>query len=276
LSGIHKAIGEDMDIPQVLAELVDGRSIWFLSAHPDDAAYSSAGLLHILARSGRRVELIFAFSRSGYTTGEYLGDVETVTKIRKKETTAFLRFIQASWDPIWLDLDDAPLRPEYSEFSTCSTRPLRPHDLAIASEIASRIEALSTDAGVLFAPLGVGRHVDHRILRLAAMAVAADPNYQLVFYEDLPYAGEYRITDLDKSIGTFARAYGIDVHPIVISSQDLVALKRKAIACSPSQEERQEVDSALMYTARVSTLGAPAERLWRAVQHCDSAKTPLC
>jgi len=39
----------------------------------------------------------------------------------------------------------------------------------------------------LYAPLGVGDHVDHQVVRMAALRLLA-AGYRVVFYEDYPYA----------------------------------------------------------------------------------------
>jgi hypothetical protein len=46
----------------------------------------------------------------------------------------------------------------------------------------------------LHAPLGVGRHVDHQIVHLAARQLLAQ-GYRLAFYEDYPYAEEPASTE---------------------------------------------------------------------------------
>jgi hypothetical protein len=43
------------------------------------------------------------------------------------------------------------------------------------------------EARVIYAPLGVGRHVDHQIVHAAARSLLA-LGFQVVFYEDYPYA----------------------------------------------------------------------------------------
>jgi LmbE family N-acetylglucosaminyl deacetylase len=59
---------------------------------------------------------------------------------------------------------------------------INPQDNDIIDELTRAFAALPP-AGHVYLPLGVGRHVDHRVTRLAAERVFIDPAY----YEDYPY-----------------------------------------------------------------------------------------
>lgn len=53
---------------------------------------------------------------------------------------------------------------------------------------------------VLF-PLGVGGHIDHRLLSMIGIEFSKQQNYEVLFYEDLPYAVEPHFwTYIDKKI----------------------------------------------------------------------------
>ncbi len=62
---------------------------------------------------------------------------------------------------------------------------IHPADRALVAELTARLRELSlSHGGTVYAPLGVGHHVDHRIARQAAEA-SGQP---LIYYEEFPYA----------------------------------------------------------------------------------------
>ncbi len=250
------------------------RDICYLAAHPDDAAFSSTALLSCLASNNREVKFIVAFSRSSYTLDGSPPDILTISKRRKEEELAFINLIGASWHVTWLELDDAPLRQEYCADTTCTTQPLSCQDLLLAADIAKHVTGFVSSNAVVFAPLGLGLHVDHRIVRLAALAVVSHSNRELVFYEDLPYAGEYDLDTLNSAILTFARSLGLYLQPVHVTDPDLMKLKLEALKCYPSQANPIDVKSVLEHQSRVDGT-IPIERLWW-MQNCDPQGFPIC
>jgi LmbE family N-acetylglucosaminyl deacetylase len=74
--------------------------------------------------------------------------------------------------------DGAPLYPGPTDIFG----DIDPADRGIIDELARSFAALPP-AGRVYVPLGVGRHVDHRVTRQAAERVFLDP----IYYEDYPY-----------------------------------------------------------------------------------------
>jgi hypothetical protein len=56
-------------------------------------------------------------------------------------------------------------------------------DRALSAELAARLEGALDGADLVFAPLGVGRHVDHLLTR----ALGAGRPDRVVYYSDFPY-----------------------------------------------------------------------------------------
>ncbi len=152
----------------------------FLSPHADDIAFSCAGhLASQLAASPDRpaadVVLVTVF----------LSGPQAETRRREDEKAAQLLGCQYRC----LELPDALDRPEVRG-SLDLFMPFGPPHLGITNEVLSRLLPWLPRSTTLYAPLGVGGHIDHRITHEAARAMAyqVGPTLRLAFYEDLPYA----------------------------------------------------------------------------------------
>ncbi len=67
-----------------------------------------------------------------------------------------------------------------------------PAEDSLVAELAARLAALPLKRyGTIYAPLGVGRHVDHQIVRRAAECSGR----ALTYYEDFPYAQDSRAVE---------------------------------------------------------------------------------
>jgi LmbE family N-acetylglucosaminyl deacetylase len=149
-----------------------------LSPHLDDAVLSCSGYIQSVAASCRViVATVFAQSDPGHAA---------LYRRRRAEDREAIRLLGAR--PMHMPFLDAPFRsPEYRDFFGivfgCAPE-YRTTLQRVARQIRETV-ARYQPAGVL-APLAAGNHVDHRLVRAAALA-AVDPT-DLFFYEDRPYA----------------------------------------------------------------------------------------
>jgi len=135
-------------------------------------------------------------------------------------------------------------------------------DAEMIGELGRRIAALPLGSdGRLYVPLGVGRHVDHRIVRQAAEL----SGHPLTYYEDFPYA---------RDPGAVRAALSHDrwEPELVGLSEQALEAKAAAIACYSSQIStfwagRDHMAASIRAFAEETGRGAPAERYWRRVQH---------
>lgn len=205
---------EAVRVPGRLAEVLAGRAAClFLSPHLDDAVLSCGAMMTKLA--GHRaptVATVFTTADGGphtYAARSFhrqckVGDARTLFAERRTEDREVLADIGA--DPVHLGLTDALYRlrdvrirgarglrrlvpelvhryPTY-RFDIARGRMAR-GDRHLVAGVATKIADLisSTGATVLFCPIGVGRHVDHLIVRAAGQEFAE----RVVFYSDFPY-----------------------------------------------------------------------------------------
>lgn len=245
----------------------------YLSPHLDDAAFAAGALIHQQTRTGARVvvvtvcagdpppdEALSPFARSLH---ERWQTPAAAGATRRAEDRAALEVLGA--EAVYLSVPDciyrtdpATGRPLYTSegslFGTLSAveEPLVHH---LAAELRDVLAALG--AVRVFAPLGIGGHVDHQLTRRAAERLGV----ALTCFEDYPYAA--RLSDADAWGGL---ADGLRPEWVDIAEADLEAHAR-AVAAYRSQlstfwaDEAELCQSLRRFTDRGPTDGL-ALRVW--------------
>jgi LmbE family N-acetylglucosaminyl deacetylase len=259
----------------------------FLSPHFDDISLSCGGVAARLSRMGARClgftvftapvpegVLLSPFAAAMHDDWERSNgtSVKAVNEVRRDEERAAMRLL--GLESVWLDLPDAPYRQGshanylYTDNSQLMGVPAREEKRTLVPLIAGRISRVAAEAGArgrvrVFAPLGIGHHVDHQLVFLAARRLG--PRYGVLFYEDFPYASrpgalDTRLAELDGSM-----------QPRLMPITDLIGIKIAAIARYKSQLASLFGDSEDMpafvraYFRSVAGDASPeqyAERLW--------------
>jgi hypothetical protein len=185
-------------LTQLVGEIQDaGSAVIFVSPHLDDAVLSCGALLTQLAHTGP-VTVLTVFSsalppsklalsarRSLRNLG--IADAMEYFEDRRAEDIAILKEAGASW--IHLGLTDVLFRRVGGATGRVTGRSayltLR-FDAALTPKVGVMVrEAVAaTGASAVFAPLGIGRHVDHLITRNAVATSGIDA----VYYSDFPYS----------------------------------------------------------------------------------------
>ncbi|MEM8963042.1 MAG: PIG-L family deacetylase [Acidobacteriota bacterium] len=193
-----------------LAQSSTGRwDLVVLSPHLDDAALSAGGEIHRVAKDGGRVLVLTIFTADapiaqGPDALDELSplarEVHRVMKlgadamaIRRREDTIACRRLGATVAH-WPFVDaiyriDAEGRPRHAFMDSLFGEP-GADDLTLADGLQGLLRSLDT-ARVL-APLGVGGHVDHRLVHRAAHRVWGS---DVVYYEDFPYVRKWGALD---------------------------------------------------------------------------------
>lgn len=182
----------------------------FLSPHFDDIALSCGGMAARLAKLGARCIGLTVFA-APCIEGEELSlfaaelhakwqsaagqGIAAINEVRREEERQALRLL--GLQPVWLDFGDAPYRRSstgehfYTSDEGLFGKIALEERAMLVPRIASEIRRVADEAGArgrvrVFAPLGVGRHVDHQLVFRAAHQLG--PRYGVLFYEDYPYA----------------------------------------------------------------------------------------
>jgi LmbE family N-acetylglucosaminyl deacetylase len=166
------------------------RTLLAVSPHLDDAAFSAGALLWTAAQRGWRVVVATMFTGnvaqpSGFALACQLdkglpADVDYMA-LRREEDRQACRALGA--EPIHLPLLEAPHRGY--ENAAALFGGVHPHD-AVAPAVGERLAQLLAEVrpGVVLAPLGIGGHVDHLIVREAIVRLSPP---RLRLWEDWPY-----------------------------------------------------------------------------------------
>lgn len=250
-----------------------------LAPHPDDAVLAVGGLIAHHSRVGGHTLIVTVFA--GSPTGPappaarrlYSGHPKLldIARTRRAEDLAAARQVGAQ--VVQLSHIDALLRttpngsPQYSNLEQIFSGPTTNAE-SIAERLAQQLAAnqlLPANAEVL-APLGIGGHIDHWIVRRAAeyaRCLAGQPTSRLNLYEDQPYTSrqaQHRWRHLipQHSVPT--------VHPV---TQAAWLAKIAAIACHTSQIPLLWPDTSSFgddLRTYATTLGTetPSERTWSA------------
>ena len=227
--------------------------VLFVSPHFDDIALSCGGVAARLSRMGARcIGLVVcaaptpegeppsAYAQSLHAQWERASGtkMQSINEVRREEERQAMRLL--GLQPVWLDVPDAPYRRSstgqhfytsdedlFGMLAADERRELVPY---VASEISRVAKESGTRGRVrVFAPLGVGHHVDHQLVFWAVRRLG--PRYGVLFYEDYPYAAR------PGALQARREELGLPMQPRVTPVSDLIGVKIAAIARYKSQLE---------------------------------------
>jgi LmbE family N-acetylglucosaminyl deacetylase len=170
---------------------MDNPNVLILSPHCDDVPLSlGASLLE--KAWGEAPHAIVVFSQSAYTRfATWDNSIAETSALRQAEERRAAEL--AGYTVEFLPFAEPWVRPGYENIGQVFD-PGRPiEEETIWPEVReSLLERLKEFEGAVLSPLGLGDHIDHRIVR-ACLIEAAGQNRSIlpVFYEDLPYAAQY-------------------------------------------------------------------------------------
>lgn len=178
-----------------------------ISPHLDDAVLSCGGVIHHRVKAGDSVLVITIFTGDAATHGvpeplspfallqhTYWGSHPRPMTLRRAEDAAALSLLGAEWYHLgYLDAvyrrgaDDAWLYDDLDVLfgQLKADDPMDPSGKGLGTQLAGFVPR--TEPVIVYAPLAVGRHVDHQIVHAAACHLVGR-GYRVGFYEDYPYA----------------------------------------------------------------------------------------
>jgi LmbE family N-acetylglucosaminyl deacetylase len=262
-------------ILRCLGDEVVATEVMYLSPHLDDVALSCGGLIHRQAQAGiaTLVTTVFAgapprseLSPLAAELHAQWGDLAEPVAARREEDKKAMRLLGT--DCRHLEYPDAIYRFDDVSALYLSDEQLYGYihssDLQLIRQIAETImEVCSPQPSTIYAPLGVGNHVDHQLVRGAAL-VLLRRSCPVIFSVDYPYVevpgALTRELDL---IGTGEWSEEVqDLH------QEDVAMKIEAIAAYASQMDKLFEGADVMaqrvrdYAFALSSSEGYGERYW--------------
>ncbi len=234
----------------------DSRHI-FLSPHFDDVVYSCGGTIGVQVSNGVRPLVITIFGGlppQDLQLSPYATDIHrrmdasnlsahNLMASRRKEDTKAMNILSA--DYLWLDYTDAIYRGNpayYTANEELMGGEVHPGDMWIERQLAQDLlEIVGRFPDVVFyAPLGIGRHVDHQIVTSSVDRLVRHGT-NVKFYEDFPYALQ------DGSLNTRLQELGGELDPAYVEMSEMLPLRLEASDCYASQTNLNFGDRARMH-----------------------------
>lgn len=254
-------------MPRTFPFVKPSARIRVLSPHLDDAVLSCGGTLHRLSQEDHPVEVITVFAGDpvfplppfAQQLHALWGGGEGAMAMRRAEDLEALALLHAT--PIHWAFPDTIYRRDAQGQPLCQGRedlfrPPHPDEAIWIERIREALTALPWEEGdLLLAPLGLGGHVDHRLVRIAVDGWHG-PGILRGFYEDFPYAEWEGVHSLP----------GMEAYRVGLTEEAL-EIKAKAIRAYRSQwpiffaTEEEILERIRAYALRVGG-DAPAERFW--------------
>jgi LmbE family N-acetylglucosaminyl deacetylase len=209
--------------------------------------------LTIFASSPLEGDVLSPFAQGLHRTWEGAAGTKmaAINDVRREEERQALRLL--GLQPVWLDFPDAPYRRGlqgehlYTSDEGLFGKVAPAERQSLVPRIAEEIRRVAAEAGMrgrvrIFAPLGVGNHVDHQLVFWAARHLG--PCYGVLFYEDYPYASN------PAALAARLRSLGVpptpspqnntqyvirNTQPRIISIGEVIGVKIAAIARYKSQ-----------------------------------------
>jgi LmbE family N-acetylglucosaminyl deacetylase len=218
----------------------------FLSPHFDDVVYSCGGTLGVQVYAGLHPLVITVFGgvpEATLTLSPFAQNVHREMGLRSDPAQAVntrrredaMALDHLGVDYLWLDYPDAIYRgnpPYYNSRDALIGGEVHPADVWIIRELSQMLYSLHQRLPdtVWYAPLGVGRHVDHQIVS-SAMDRLIQSGARVNFYEDFPYvlqqgALEARLNDI-----------GGGLEPALVEMSEMLPQRIEAASMYTSQLE---------------------------------------
>lgn len=229
-----------------------------LSPHSDDVALSLGAFL--LARPILlNIIIITAFSISECTADDSINDSAIVSSIRKAEDVNFANSLCGHVEVRWLDRQDAPLRLNILDESVFSSNFLY---ISLDEEkyLTDKIKNECCKIDLLFAPMGLGKHIDHIVVRNAALELLKY-GFPLVFYEDIPYAADISLADIDENAKQLEYLTGQSLELFPLKTDVTIEKKISLLSCYRSQMDFR-TESRVRLHANRTNCNSVVERVW--------------
>lgn len=174
----------------------------FISPHLDDAVLSCGGRIAQCHAQGERLIIATVFAGDPSPLAATLpfaryqhslwGEPVAPMPLRRAEDLAAAAALGVH-DVVHLTFADAVYRhlPDGQALYTNDDDlfgDLHPADQPLIAAIANSLQSLVEEADTIYAPLGIGHHVDHQLVALAAARLRLPANVKRIWYEELPYA----------------------------------------------------------------------------------------
>lgn len=252
----------------------------YLQPHFDDVALSAGGTVALQRATGQRPLIVTVFAGippAGTTISSYARQIQESTGLgldaaeavrkRRAEDAAAAAILGA--DTLWLNFLDAIYRGQSTPLYTTEEQlfgAVNNADLHLDDELAAVFSTIAERApnAAIYAPLGVGHHVDHLFVCSAADRLA-QRKVNVKFYEDFPYVAQ------PGALEARQRELNIPMEPELVEVSGTLPVAIEAVMAYTSQIQRlfgSEDRMKTMINGYASSIrrthaGIELERFWR-------------
>lgn len=251
----------------------------YLQPHLDDAVLSAGGAIGLQVKTGQNVLVVGIFAglpSSGEAVSPFARQMQQATGLepegaaavrqRREEDQAAVEALGG--DVLWLDYADAIYRgrPPYYASEELLFGDVNSGDLALDEELAALFLNIHERAplAALYAPLGVGHHVDHQLCCSAADRLA-QRKLNVKFYEDIPYVTHSGALEArQRELGIAMEPEYVEISGTLDQKQDAIALYRSQVPHLFGSEDAMRATVAdYASSLRRTYPGIQIERFWR-------------
>ena len=233
-------------------------NVVLLSPHSDDIAFSLGAFL-LGQCDVSHIQIITVFSISASTADESIKDPAVVSAIRKAEDGCFVESLGRDVGSIWLDRKDAPLRLHISDEAVFSSDP----SYIGLNEVRHVVDKVKEEYGsfnLLFAPMALGQHIDHVLVRNAALELLSD-GFAVLLYEDLPYAADFSLSEIERYTSQLGALAGQEFELLILETGITVEEKVVLLSCYQTQMDPQTESRVRSHADRCNG-NSVVERVW--------------
>ena len=246
----------------------------YLSPHFDDAVLSCGGTIALQRVTSLRTLIVTIFAGAGkqgtplspFAMQELrdkgLGTTaEEFVILRKAEDEAASAVVSA--DHLWLDFPDAIFRGYGNREALFGA--VDRTDLSIEEQIAAIVLEIRSRAplAVIYAPLGIGHHVDHQLVCSAADRLVQQQT-NVKFYEDFPYVtSRGALQNRQQELGLKMEEELVEVGAQIPQKIEAIAKYRSQVpGLFGSEEKMRQVVEGYSGALRTQYPGIHIERYW--------------
>lgn len=251
----------------------------YLQPHFDDAVLSCGGSIALQVATGQRVLVVTVFGGapaegtplSGFAQQllqrDGLGsNAADAVRRRREEDAAAVQSLGG--DVLWLDFPEAIYRgaPAYYGTNEALFGTVNSADVALDQQLASVFARIHQQAplAALYAPLGVGNHVDHQLVCSAADQLAQQ-KANVKFFEDFPYVtvpGALSARQQQLGIAMEPELVEISHQPFQQKQEALLQYRSQIPGLFGSEEAMLEKEKNYSSSIRRTYPGIQIERYW--------------
>jgi len=213
--------------------------ILILSPHIDDAFLSLGGFISKYSKS-HCIEVVNVFSFDPWV----LEDFDTNNKLKNIMTRKVEESKNTELSKIKVKYLDLPAGWKERGYPSWQSPIDKEKDSKLIKILKKYVRTVSTSYDVTLAPLAIGGHIDHKLVRLIASTVTSLE--KIAFYEDLPYAFENKF--LKYGVG-FIKQKKLRSVTLKLGTSDL-RKKEKLVNTYKSQLKKDFMDRIMSYTKR--------------------------